>query len=211
MSQNSSFELRPERTAVVLLEFQKQWTGNTFYNLLVRRSLNSRDVVERTRETVRAARESGLTVIHAPLVLDPENKKGLWAKLTRARIFTADTWKAEFTPGVFEEQDIVVEGRYNFDGFGGSNLEDVLDENGIETVLFAGFITDQCVTITLETALDKGYDAYMLSDLTATWSSLIQRRYEQKYDDRCLSSRAITDINEPSGTADERPRSVKSE
>lgn len=46
----------PDRTAIVLIEFQRQWTDSGLYNLQIRRSLNRWNVVERTREAVRAAR-----------------------------------------------------------------------------------------------------------------------------------------------------------
>lgn len=187
----TTVEYDPEQAAIVLIEFQKQWTGETLYNRLIRRSLTARNVVERTRQTVRAAREAGMTVVHAPLVCDPEQKEGWLATLTRARVFTKDTWKAEFTPGVYEDGDRIVEGRYSFDAFEGSNLAAILDEHDIETVFFAGFTTDQCVAASFRTAREAGRDAYVLGDLTATWSGIVQRRYEGKFGDRCVSADGI--------------------
>ncbi|MFB6296415.1 MAG: isochorismatase family cysteine hydrolase [Halobacteriales archaeon] len=165
----------PDRTAVVLIEFQRQWTDSGLYNLLIRRSLERRNVVERTRKTVRAARAAGVTVVHAPLRIDPDRKKGWLATLTRGHVFTAGTDKAAFTPGVYEEGDLVAEGRYTFDAFEGSDLAAILDAKGIQTIFLAGFITDQCVAKSLETALDHGYDASVLTDLTATYSPLIDQ------------------------------------
>jgi nicotinamidase-related amidase len=189
----------PDRTAVVLIEFQRQWTDSGLYNLLIRRFLNRRNVVERTRETVRAARAAGVTIVHAPLRIDPDRKKGWLATLTQGHVFTAGTKKAEFTPGIHEESDPVAEGRYTFDAFEGSNLAALLDTHDIQTVFLAGFITDQCIAKSLETALDHGYDAYLLADLTATYSAIIQRRTERRFGDRAVSSTVITSESESTG------------
>ncbi len=189
----------PDRTAIVLVEFQRQWTDSGLYNLLIRRSLKRRNVVERTRETVRAARAADVTVVHAPLRIDPDQQKGWLATLTRGRVFTAGTEKAAFTPGLYEEGDPVAEGRYTFDAFEGSDLAAILDANEVQTVFLAGFITDQCVAKSLETALEGGYDAYVLRDLTATYSALVQRRTERRFGDRAVSSSVITSESASTG------------
>lgn len=181
-------EIDPDRTALVLVEFQKQWTDSGLYNALIRRSLDKRDVIERTRDAVRTARKAGILIVHAPLVIDPANKRGWLATLTRGRVFTKGTSRAAFTPGLYEQGDPVAEGRYNFDAFDGSDLNTILEKRDIETVLFAGFITDQCIARSLDTALERGYDAYMLADLTATYSSLVQRRTERRLGSRSRSS-----------------------
>jgi nicotinamidase-related amidase len=182
----------PDRTAVILIEFQRQWTDPGLYNRLIRRTLNRRNVVERTRETVRAAREAGVTVVHAPLRIDPDRKRGWLATLTRGYVFTDGTEDAEITPGIYEEGDSVAEGRYTFDAFEGSDLAGILDANDVRTVFLAGFTTDQCVASSLEAALDHGYDAYVLADQTATYSVLVQRWTEHRFGERAVPSTVFT-------------------
>jgi nicotinamidase-related amidase len=204
---DSTVSFEPDRTAVVLIEFQRQWTDPGLYNLLIRRSLERRGVVERTRETVRAARAAGATVVHAPLRIDPDRKEGWLATLTRGYVFTAGTEKAAFTPGVHEEGDPVAEGRYTFDAFEGSDLAAILDANDVRTVFLAGFTTDQCVSRSLETALDHGYDAYVLADLTATYSGLLQRRCERRFGERAVSSAVVGAESGSTGAPHEVPES----
>lgn len=195
------FEFDPERSALVLIEFQKQWTEPGLYNLLIRGALRNRSVVERTRKAVQAARAAGVAVVHAPLKIDPEERTGWLATLTRGRVFTEGTPKAEFTPGVYEDGDAVAEDRYSFDAFAGSTLDSVLRSKGVETVFFAGFITDQCVARSMQTALDRGYDAYMLADLTATWNRLLQWRTERRFEERVVSSAVLTAASETAPAA----------
>ncbi len=74
-----------------------------------------------------------------------------------------------------------MKGRYAFDAFIGSDLEDILRGNGIETVFVCGFTTDQCVAKTMRTLMKKGFNAYLVSDCTATINNKIQQKIEQKF------------------------------
>jgi nicotinamidase-related amidase len=136
--------------------------------------------VQRAHETDRAAGSVGLTVVHAPLRIDPDSKEGWLATLTFGHVFTAGTEKAEFTPGIYDEGDLVAEGRYAFDAFAGSDLAEILEGRDVRTVFLGGFTTDQCVARSVRTALDRGYDASVLTALTATYSALPQRRTERR-------------------------------
>ncbi len=86
-------QLQKHETAIVLVEFQKQWTEKGLFNQLIKHQLVSRNVVRNTQRLVANAREKSITIIHAPLVVDLYNKKGWLAYLTFGRIFTKDTWK----------------------------------------------------------------------------------------------------------------------
>ena len=187
-------EINVRKSAVVLVEFQNQWTERGLYHRLIRGKLESRNVLENTRILVREARKNGIKIIHAPLVIDPERKKGWLAHLTSGRVFTKNTWKSEFTEGVYEEGDLVVEGRHAFDAFAGSNLEQLLRDNQIETVFLCGFTTDQCVAKTMKTALKKGFRSFLVSDCTATLNDFLQRRTEKSFQEKVVSSRELLDI-----------------
>jgi nicotinamidase-related amidase len=178
-------------SAIVLVEFQNQWTSPGLYHSLIKGQLRSRAVLENTRRLVGRARARGSTVIHAPLVVDPENRRGLLAHVTFGRVFTKGTEKSAITAGLFRDGDLVVEGRYAFDAFIGSNLEELLRGRSSETLFLAGFTTDQCVAKTLRTALRKGFETYMISDCTATMSSILQKRAEREFRERTVSSRDL--------------------
>ena len=134
------------------------------------------------------ARNLGVPIIHAPLVINPQRKKGILAHLTFGKIFTESTQKAEFTEGVYQVGDLVVEGRYAFDAFIGSNLNQILQQKDIENVFLCGFITDQCVKKTLKTALKKGLNAFIVTDCTATFWEFLQKNTEKKYRNRTCTS-----------------------
>ena len=200
-ARETTMELDPSTTAVVLVEFQNQWTAPGLYNSLIKGQLESRGVVGNARGLVRAAREAGARIVHAPLVLDPQNKRGRLAHLTGARFFTKGTPKAELTPGLYEEGDLLVSGRYGFDPFVGSDLEELLRGHGVRTVVFAGFATDQCPARGVRTAQDNGFDGYLVSDCTATFTGFQQRRAEREFGSRTVSKREVLSALAPGSRA----------
>ncbi len=92
-------------------------------------------------------------------------------------------------PGSFAVGDPVARGRTSFDAFRNSDLEQLLVEAGVRHLLIGGFITDQCVAKTLRTALVKGYDAYLLTQASATFSAAVQARVERRFAARALTHR----------------------
>lgn len=175
-------------SAIVLIEVQNQWTKKGIYHQLIKSHLKKRNVIENIQNLVRNAREKGIKIIHAPLVIDPQNKKGWLAYLTFGKVFTKDNWKSAISEDVYETRDLVVSGRYSFDAFIGSDLEKILTNNNINRLFLCGFITDQCIAKTMRTALKKNFDCYMVSDCTATINDFLQRRVEKEFTGRTLDS-----------------------
>ncbi len=188
-------KVNKSETAIVLIEFQQQWTEKGLFNRLIKNQLETRKVVENTRRLVKEARNQGLAIIHAPLIVDPKRKKGWLAYLTIGKIFTKDTRKAESVGGLFEEGDVLAQRDYynlsGFDAFYKSDLENVLRGHGIEHVFICGFATDQCPSKTLRTALRKGFDAYLVTDCTATFNGFFQKSAERKDGVRAVTSREL--------------------
>ncbi|NOY35842.1 MAG: cysteine hydrolase [bacterium] len=181
-------DINEQKTAILLIEFQNQWTQKGLYHRLIKGQLEKRGVLENTKNLVDRARERGIKIIHAPLVIDSKNKRGWLAFLTFGKVFTKGTWKSEISEGLFREGDLLVKGRYAFDAFIGSDLENILRENGIEIVFVCGFTTDQCVAKTMDTMTKKEFNAYLVSDCTATLNSFFQKRTEKKFADRVVNS-----------------------
>ena len=54
-------------------------------------------------------------------------------------------------------------------GFIGTNLEDVLKENAISTVVITGLTTPHCVSTTTRMSGNLGFETYLISDATAAF------------------------------------------
>jgi nicotinamidase-related amidase len=54
--------------------------------------------------------------------------------------------------------------------FNGSNIDYVLRNIGIETLVVSGVVTSGCVEITVRDAADRGYSVILVRDAVATWT-----------------------------------------
>ncbi len=175
-------------SAVVLIEFQRQWTDPGLYHWLIRNQLDSRSVLEHARRLTVAARRHGAAVIHAPLVIDPGNRRGWLAHLTLGKVFTKGTPRSEISRGLFETGDLVVGGRTAFDAFVGSDLEEIIRAGDFKHLFFCGITTEFCVAMTMRTAVSLGFQSTLISDCTATLNRRIQRRVEREFEPNVLTA-----------------------
>jgi len=173
-----------EQVAIISIEFQKSWTNKGFFNRLIKKELQRKDVINNTINVLNTARENDIKVIQAPLLIDKKDKN--YKKMPfPARLFgqlTKGTWKAEFEKGIYKQSDIVAVGRYGFDATKGSNIEQILQEHNIKTVYVCGFTTDHCVKETMNSLIKKGYKCIMLADCTAARNKKTQIKIEQLFE-----------------------------
>ena len=171
------------KSAILLIEFQKTWTEKGIFNKIIRKEYEQRNVLEHTKQLIKAARSNGIAVIQAPLILDKKDKNykktPFPARLLKR--FTVGTWKAEFADHIYHESDILISGRYGFDACQGSDLEQQLKENGITNVFVCGFTTDHCVKETMNSLIKKGFNCVMVSDCTATRNNKLQQKIESEF------------------------------
>lgn len=177
-------DFTPENTAIVVVEFQKQWTEPRFpgvYYRMIRKQYESRNVYEQTVRLLTSARSAEYPVVQAPLIIDPKEKKGIFAWLTMGNVFTKGRERSEFTEGIVAKTDHIVSGRYGFNGFLGSDLEKTLNKTGAKNILFCGFTTEHCVDMTMNAAEKKGYTAWLIPECTATKNARLQKKTEEKW------------------------------
>merc|ERR1712054_308537 len=94
----------------------------------------------------------GAPIMFAADASDNPNKGlGILNGCAEGELFTEGTWNADFCDAMKpKDGDIVVKGKKGLDAFPGSDLEDQLKANGIETVAIGGFLTDCMATQTEE-------------------------------------------------------------
>ncbi len=168
----------PKRTAVVLIEYQNDFTsdGGTLHGA-VKDVMESTGMMKNTAEVVDAARAAGATVIHSPISFAEgygeisSNPYGILAGVVESNSFVKDSWGAaivdEMAP---QESDIVIEGKRGLDAFASTNLDFILRSKGIDTIALAGFLTNCCVESTMRSGYERGYQVYTLTDCVAATS-----------------------------------------
>lgn len=173
------------KSVILVVEFQKTWTEKSFFHRLIKKEYEFKKVYQNAKRLLEIARKSGFKIIQSPFILDKNDKE----KYKRIPLppklfgqFTANTWRAEYTDGIFDKSDIEVKGRIGFDNTKGSNLRDILKDNKTEKIYFIGFTTDHCVAETMETLISDGCECILISDCTATRNRKLQKKIEDKFE-----------------------------
>ncbi|GAA4399232.1 cysteine hydrolase [Tsukamurella soli] len=175
---SDQLELDPTRTAVVLIEYQNEFTseGGVLHGA-VAEVMDKTGMLARTVAFVDRARAAGVTVMHAPISFAPgyaeltRHPYGILAGVVEGNAFVKGTWGAaivdELTPA---DGDIVIEGKRGLDTFASTNLDFILRSKGIDTVILGGFLTNCCVESTMRSAYENGYRVITLTDCVAATS-----------------------------------------
>ena len=179
----------PKTTAVVLIEYQNDFTteGGALHEA-VSEVMDKTNMLAHTREVVKAARNAGATIMHAPIAFTEgygeitDRPYGILKGVVDGQAFVKGSWGAqitdELTPAV---GDIVVEGKRRLDTFASTNLDFILRSKGISTVALGGFLTNCCVESTMRSAYENGYRVITLSDCVAA-TSVEEHENALKYD-----------------------------
>jgi ureidoacrylate peracid hydrolase len=169
----------PKRTAVVLIEFQNDFTsdGGALHGA-VQEVMQSTGMLDNTRRLVEAARAAGATIVYAPITFAPgygelsRHPYGILKGVVDSTAFVKGEWGAEIVDALApQEGDVVVEGKRGLDTFATTNLDFILRARGIETIALGGFLTNCCVESTMRTGYEKGYQVITLSDCVAATSA----------------------------------------
>src|ERR1700704_1405227 len=171
----------PKTTAVVLIEFQNDFTTpRGVFHDGVKDVMRSTNMLAHTVKVANAARAAGATVMHVAISFAEGYRElghpyGILKDVADNQAFRKDTWGAAIVE-VLKPQpdDIVIEGKRGLDAFASTNLDFILRHKGIRTVALAGFLTNVCVESTMRSAYERGFDVVTLKDCTATLSQAAQ-------------------------------------
>ena len=171
-------KLDPKETAVVMIEFQNDFTseGGSLHGA-VKDVMDTTNMLDNAVETVAKARDMGATIVHAPISFTEDYREfdtppyGILKGVVDTNSFRKGTWGAEIvdvmTPA---EGDLVVEGKRGLCAFASTNLDFILRGRGIKNVVLGGFLTNCCVESSMRTGYEKGYNVITLTDCVAATS-----------------------------------------
>lgn len=171
------FQVVPKRTALVNVDLQ---------NLFVENAPEGMTIVKRVNQLAAECRTAGILVIHTSHVLRPDGsnigvldeiapfvrEEGLINQGTRTAALHDDL--------VVEPGDILVE-KPRFGAFHGTDLELILRQRGIDTIIISGIDTQVCCDTTAREANARDFRVLFLSDGTACNQSPIEKaiKYQQ--------------------------------
>ncbi|MFD3163005.1 cysteine hydrolase [Herpetosiphon sp. NSE202] len=172
-------QIDPATTALVLIEFQNDFTseGGALHGA-VAESMQATNMLANTLETVKQAREAGVTIIHAPISFAEGYREitnqpyGILKGVVDNNAFRKGSWGAELVDVLTPESaDIVVEGKRGLDTFASTNLDFILRSRGLSNLVLAGFLTNCCVESTMRSGYERGYNVITLTDCVAATST----------------------------------------
>jgi nicotinamidase-related amidase len=87
-----------------------------------------------------------------------------------AKVLERNSWSAAIVDELAPEPSDIHVAKYRMSGFQDTELDSILRNLGVTTLLFAGVNADQCVLCTLQDANFRGYDCLLVEDCAATTS-----------------------------------------
>ncbi|HEX2805789.1 MAG TPA: cysteine hydrolase [Kineosporiaceae bacterium] len=169
----------PSKTAVVLIEFQNDFTseGGALHGA-VQASMEATGMLKNTQGVIDSARAAGATIIHSPIQFAAgyheitRHPYGILKGVVDSGAFVKGEWGSQIVEDVAPaENDIVLEGKRGLDAFASTNLDFILRSKGIETVALGGFLTNCCVESTMRSAYERGFEVITLTDCVAGTSA----------------------------------------
>jgi ureidoacrylate peracid hydrolase len=135
------------------------------------------------------ARAAGMTVVHVKTVFRADMADaGRPGSRTRQMMdssgdgLTQGATGAEIVPTITPGPSDLVVVKKCFSGFAGTNLQHLLAERQIETLLFAGGTTTVCVESTLRDGMFLGFNGVLLEDCTADLSAALHESAIERVD-----------------------------
>lgn len=203
------FQIRRANTALVLIDMQKFVLGEHLVKNAVRAGLDEstvREVVKEYDEQVKIAvenaqrilnscREKALDVIHVRMQGPTDNPRHT-AKVNRkiGLIVPPRFEDGEFIDEVKPMPGELVVTKTNGGALSGTNLDFMLRNMDIESLILVGFLTDQCVLATSLHAADLGYDVLIVEDACAARSKMLHDAVLLAQKDVCAKIKTASEV-----------------
>ena len=163
-----------QRTCLLLIDVQNYvWNPDVAKRLPYFDSQVREVVLPNLRRLVDAFRRAGAEVMY--IVIENLTKDGRDRSLDYklSDFFVGkDSWEAKVVDIVAPADDDIVLPKTSSGVFNSTNIEYLLRNMGIETLVVTGFLTDQCVDHTIRDAADRGFYPICIADACASHSQV---------------------------------------
>ena len=172
-------------TALLLIGYQNDYfSPDGILHGVIEESLHANDVLSNTINLLDQLKGESLLIISTPICFtanyeELENPVGILKAVKEAGAFKVGTEGAETIGELKQFGDSIVEvpGKRGLDAFSNTELNEILQNHGVEDVVIAGVVTSVCVDTTGRSAHEQGYRVAVLSDCTAGRTSYEQHFY----------------------------------
>lgn len=173
------FKIKPKKTALLLIDIQRLVDSEPLLQEGVNAGLDKKEVqgalreydqrvkkaVKNAQKILTACRKKGYDIVHVKIGAQTSDPRHT-AKINRKADFIVpmDAEKGRFFDEVKPKKGELVFPKTNGGAFTGTNLDFVLRNMDIESIILTGFLTDQCVLATALSGADIGYDVLLIDD-----------------------------------------------
>ena len=172
----------PARTALLLIGFQRDYFDpNGVLFSVVEESHRVSGTLKHTQSVIQAYIDTPMMMVNTPITFSEtyselENPIGILKTIREVEAFKAGTFGAEVIDEITNYGDRILEipGKQGFNAFSNTDLDSVLREKGVESILIAGCVTSICDNDTALQAFESGYDVTILSDCTSSRTPIEQ-------------------------------------
>lgn len=184
----SAFKLNPQSSAVIVVDMQNDFAESQ--GMFARAGIpvdGIRAVVEPTRRVLDAARRHGVLIVYLAMQFnddlsdaghsDAPNRNrhlamGVGQQIvapdgTNSRVLIRNTWNTKIVDELAPQRDDVVVPKHRYSGFFETDLDSILRDRGITSLVFTGCTTSVCVESTLRDAFYRDYKCLLLTDCCA--------------------------------------------
>ncbi|NDV18562.1 isochorismatase family protein [Pseudodesulfovibrio sp. JC047] len=182
-------EFDPERTALLIIDMQRDFLEPGGFGESLGNDVSLlRTAIEPTKNILEKAREKGMFVIHtreghAQHLADlPPSKKrrgnpavSIGDQGPMGRILTRGEDGHDIIPELYPTKDEPIIDKPGKNAFWSTDLDLILRNRNIETLIVCGVTTEVCVHTTVREANDRGYECAVVSDATGSYFPEFQR------------------------------------
>lgn len=183
-AQPYSFQLELDKTALLVIDMQNDFCASGgFGEKLGNDIASTKRIIPVVKRVMEAARTHGIKLIHTREGHLPDLSDCPPTKLTRSRKQGAGIGdigpmgriliRGEFGHEIVTEltpfPDEIVIDKPGKGAFYQTELHDILQKQGIESLILTGVTTHVCVHTTLREANDRGYECLVIEDATAAF------------------------------------------
>jgi nicotinamidase-related amidase len=172
-----ALEISKAHAALLVMDFENDIVHpeGAFKDFGFAQMVADNNVLDKTSQLLTVARSSGVTVIYVSVKFRegyPERpaNSGLWQGLHGANALVEGTWGSQIHDQLTPEKGEPIVTKRGVSAFTASDIEQILHNKRIGTLILAGVATNFVVEGTARQACDLGYDTIVVGDCCASMS-----------------------------------------